>query len=32
MGIIESKSPGIFVADLVALISSIDVIAPEIDR
>lgn len=32
MGIIESKSPGIFVADLVALISSIDVVAPEIDR
>jgi NADH-quinone oxidoreductase subunit D len=32
MGIIEPKSPGLFVADLVALISSIDVIAPEIDR
>jgi NADH-quinone oxidoreductase subunit D len=32
MGIIEPKSPGLFVADLVALISSIDVVAPEIDR
>jgi len=32
MGIIESKSPGLFLADIVALISSIDVVAPEIDR
>jgi len=32
MGIIEPKSPGLFIADLVALISSFDVIAPEIDR
>lgn len=32
MGIIEAKSPGLFVADLVALIASIDVVAPEIDR
>ncbi len=32
MGIIESKSPGLFLADLVALIASIDVVAPEIDR
>jgi NADH-quinone oxidoreductase subunit D len=32
MGIIEPKSPGLFVADLVALISSLDVVAPEIDR
>lgn len=32
MGIIEPKSPGLFVADLVALIASIDVVAPEIDR
>ncbi len=32
MGIVEPKSPGLFVADLVALISSIDVVAPEIDR
>jgi NADH-quinone oxidoreductase subunit D len=30
--IIEPKSPGLFIADLVALISSLDVIAPEIDR
>lgn len=32
MGIIEPKSPGLFVADMVALISSLDVVAPEIDR
>lgn len=32
MAIIEPKSPGLFIADLVALISSFDVIAPEIDR
>ena len=32
MGIIEAKSPGLFVADLVALIASLDVVAPEIDR
>ena len=32
MGIIEAKSPGLFLADLVALIASFDVIAPEIDR
>lgn len=32
MGIIEPKSPGLFVADLVALIASLDVVAPEIDR
>jgi NADH-quinone oxidoreductase subunit D len=32
MAIIEPKSPGLFIADLVALISSLDVIAPEIDR
>jgi NADH-quinone oxidoreductase subunit D len=32
MGIIEPKSPGLFVADMVALISSFDVVAPEIDR
>jgi NADH-quinone oxidoreductase subunit D len=32
MAIIESKSPGIFLSDLVALISSIDVVAPEVDR
>jgi NADH-quinone oxidoreductase subunit D len=32
MGIIEPKSRGLFVADLVALIASIDVVAPEIDR
>ncbi|MBI4955324.1 MAG: NADH-quinone oxidoreductase subunit D [Myxococcales bacterium] len=32
MSIIEAKSPGLFVADLVALIASLDVVAPEIDR
>jgi NADH-quinone oxidoreductase subunit D len=32
MGIIEDLSPGLMVADLVALISSLDVVAPEIDR
>ncbi|MCK5688382.1 NADH-quinone oxidoreductase subunit D [Myxococcota bacterium] len=30
--IIEKKSPGLMIADLVALISSLDVVAPEIDR
>jgi NADH-quinone oxidoreductase subunit D len=32
MGIVEAKSAGIFLADLVALIASLDVVAPEIDR
>jgi NADH-quinone oxidoreductase subunit D len=32
MGIIEAVSPGLMVADLVALIASLDVVAPEIDR
>jgi NADH-quinone oxidoreductase subunit D len=32
MSIIEDISPGLMVADLVALISSLDVVAPEIDR
>jgi NADH-quinone oxidoreductase subunit D len=32
MGIIEEKSAGIFLADLIALIASLDVVAPEIDR
>ncbi len=32
MGIIEAKSQGLFLADLVALIASFDVVAPEIDR
>ena len=32
MSIIEAKSPGIFVADLVSLIATLDVVAPEIDR
>ncbi len=32
MAIIEPKSPGLFIADMVALISSLDVVAPEIDR
>jgi NADH-quinone oxidoreductase subunit D len=32
MAILESLSENLFVADLVALIASIDVVAPEIDR
>jgi NADH-quinone oxidoreductase subunit D len=32
MGVIEDVSPGLMVADLVALIASLDVVAPEIDR
>jgi NADH-quinone oxidoreductase subunit D len=32
MTIIEHLSPGLMIADLVALIGSLDVIAPEIDR
>jgi NADH-quinone oxidoreductase subunit D len=32
MGIVEAKSAGLFIADLVALIASLDVVAPEIDR
>ena len=32
MAIIESKSRGLFLADLIALIASLDVVAPEIDR
>jgi NADH-quinone oxidoreductase subunit D len=32
MGLIEEKSRGIMLADLVALIASLDVVAPEIDR
>jgi NADH-quinone oxidoreductase subunit D len=32
MGIVEAKSEGIFLADLVALIASLDLVAPEIDR
>jgi NADH-quinone oxidoreductase subunit D len=32
MGIIEHVSPGLMIADLVALIASLDVVAPEIDR
>ena len=32
MSIIEKLSPGLMIADLVALIASLDVIAPEIDR
>jgi NADH-quinone oxidoreductase subunit D len=32
MAIIESKSAGLFLADLVALIASLDVVAPEVDR
>lgn len=32
MSIVEKIAPGLMVADLVALISSLDVIAPEVDR
>ena len=32
MGIIEELSRGIMVADLIAVISSLDVVAPEVDR
>jgi NADH-quinone oxidoreductase subunit D len=32
MSIVEKMSPGLMVADMVALIASLDVIAPEIDR
>jgi NADH-quinone oxidoreductase subunit D len=32
MSIIEHMSPGILVADLVALIGSLDILAPEVDR
>lgn len=32
MSIVEKIAPGLMIADLVALVSSLDVIAPEIDR
>lgn len=32
MGVCEDGSPGLMIADLVALIASLDVVAPEIDR
>jgi NADH-quinone oxidoreductase subunit D len=32
MGIIEELSHGIMVADLIAVIASLDVVAPEVDR
>jgi NADH-quinone oxidoreductase subunit D len=32
MGIIDTLSRGLMIADLVALIASFDVVAPEIDR
>jgi NADH-quinone oxidoreductase subunit D len=32
MGIIEEMSQGLMIADLIALIASLDVVAPEIDR
>jgi NADH-quinone oxidoreductase subunit D len=32
MGIIEELSPGLMIADLVALVASLDIVAPEIDR
>ncbi len=32
MAIIEEKSPGLMIADLIALIASLDIVAPEVDR
>src|SRR5512147_688291 len=32
MGIVDAVAPGLMIADLVALIASLDVVAPEIDR
>jgi NADH-quinone oxidoreductase subunit D len=32
MAIIEDRSPGLMIADLVAFIASLDIVAPEIDR
>jgi NADH-quinone oxidoreductase subunit D len=32
MSVVEKIAPGLMVADLVALIASLDVVAPEIDR
>jgi NADH-quinone oxidoreductase subunit D len=32
MGIVDAISPGLMIADLVALVASLDVVAPEIDR
>jgi NADH-quinone oxidoreductase subunit D len=32
MGIVEELSHGIMVADLIAVIASLDVVAPEVDR
>jgi NADH-quinone oxidoreductase subunit D len=32
MGIVEDAAPGLMVADLIAVFSSLDVVAPEIDR
>ncbi|MCL4235114.1 MAG: NADH-quinone oxidoreductase subunit D, partial [Deltaproteobacteria bacterium] len=32
MSIVESLSPGLMIADLVALIGSLDIVAPEVDR
>jgi NADH-quinone oxidoreductase subunit D len=32
MGIVEELSHGVMVADLIAIIASLDVVAPEIDR
>jgi NADH:ubiquinone oxidoreductase subunit D len=32
MPVIEHLSPGLMIADIVALIGSLDVIAPEVDR
>jgi NADH:ubiquinone oxidoreductase subunit D len=32
MSIIDHLSPGLMIADLVAVIASLDVVAPEVDR
>ena len=32
MSIVEKIAPGLMVADMVALIASLDVVAPEVDR
>jgi NADH-quinone oxidoreductase subunit D len=32
MAMFEHKSPGLMIADVVAFFSSIDVVAPEVDR
>jgi NADH:ubiquinone oxidoreductase subunit D len=32
MSIIDRLSPGLMIADLVAVIASLDIVAPEVDR